>query len=192
MVGYILATMVYNIYFHPLSHIPGPLLARGSGLPYIIHIRNGTMIPWLQELHQQYGDAVRVAPSEISFISGETAWQDIYGFHTGKNRKGPYLKDQTWLAKPVNNVYPIINAGEADHARGRRNLSHAFSDKALREQEGIFLFWASLIQSASFCVPLRSMLQLSNTAYPVTRGREKVAPPTTQISMPSTTYCGLT
>jgi hypothetical protein len=61
-------------------------------------VRNGNIARWLKELHEEHGDAVRVAPNEVSFISGETAWQDIYGFRTGKHKHtGPYLKDRSWL-----------------------------------------------------------------------------------------------
>jgi hypothetical protein len=95
---YILSTLIYNIFFHPLKHIPGPLLAKASGIPYVLHMRNGTITTWLQQLHTQYGEAVRLAPNEVSFISGETAWPDIYGFRTGKHKNtGAYVKDRSWL-----------------------------------------------------------------------------------------------
>ena len=61
-------------------------------------MRNGNIAHWIKEQHDIYGDAVRVAPNEVSFISGETAWPDIYGFRVGKYKDtGPYLKDRTWL-----------------------------------------------------------------------------------------------
>jgi len=60
-------------------------------------MRDGTIVRWIEECHNKYGDAVRLAPTEVSFISGETAWQDIYGFRVGKNKSaGHYLKDMTW------------------------------------------------------------------------------------------------
>ncbi|KAL1644258.1 hypothetical protein SLS61_008860 [Didymella pomorum] len=95
---YVVGTAVYNVYFSKLRHIPGPLLARATGIPYGLHMRSGTISKWLTQLHEQYGDVVRVAPTELSFISGETAWPDIYGFRTGKHKNtGAYLKDPTWL-----------------------------------------------------------------------------------------------
>ncbi|KAF2661813.1 cytochrome P450 monooxygenase-like protein [Lophiostoma macrostomum CBS 122681] len=131
----VLYTAVYNAYFHPLSHIPGPFLARASPIPYALRIRSGNILPWVQKLHEQYGEVVRVAPTELSFISGETAWQDIYGFRIGKHKTGAYLKDRSWYSPAPNGVYSLISSDEATHSRMRRNLSHAFSDKALREQE---------------------------------------------------------
>lgn len=109
-------------------------------------MREGTILPWVEKLHQLYGDVVRVAPGEISFISGETAWQDIYGFRTGKHKNtGPYLKDRMWFPLPVNGTYSIIASDEATHSRMRRNSAHAFSDKALREQEGIIQGFVDLL-----------------------------------------------
>lgn len=40
-----------------------------------------------------------------------------------------------WYAKPANGVPSILIANDEDHSRGRRVLSHAFSEKALAEQE---------------------------------------------------------
>lgn len=61
-------------------------------------MRNGNIVPWIKDQHDKYGDAVRLAPNEVSFISGETAWPDIYGFRTGKYKNtGAYLKDRSWL-----------------------------------------------------------------------------------------------
>jgi hypothetical protein len=63
------------------------------------------MVAWIKELHDTYGDAVRVAPGEVSFTSGETAWPEIYGFRTGKYKDtGAYLKDPAWFPKPINGV----------------------------------------------------------------------------------------
>lgn len=109
-------------------------------------MRSGTITSWLFELHDRYGDVVRVAPTELSFISGETAYPEIYGHRTGKFKDtGPYLKDTTWITKPVNNVYSVLMANEADHSRMRRNLAHAFSDKALRSQEPLIMSYIDLL-----------------------------------------------
>lgn len=46
---------------------------------------------------------------------------------------------------PQNGVYSIIGANEADHSRQRRLLAHAFSDKALREQEPLVQKYVDLL-----------------------------------------------
>lgn len=143
---YALGTVAYNLFFSPLRHIPGPWLAASTGIPYALRMRSGEIATWLQKLHVQYGDVVRVAPTELSFISGETAWPDVYGFRTGKYKDtGAYLKDKAWFPTPINGVYSIIVSGEADHSRLRRNLSHAFSDKALRLQEPLLMSYVDLL-----------------------------------------------
>jgi cytochrome P450 len=109
-------------------------------------MRDGSMVAWIKELHDTYGDAVRVAPGEVSFVSGETAWPEIYGFRTGKYKDtGAYLKDPAWFPKPVNGVSSLILTNEADHTRVRRNLSYAFSDKALRDQESSLQGYVDLL-----------------------------------------------
>lgn len=146
VVLYNIGTIIYNRYFSPLRHIPGPWLAGATSIPYIMHMRAGTMIPWLRQLHDKYGEVVRVAPTELSFISGETAWQDIYGFRIGQHKDtGAYLKDRAWFPPPVNGVWSIITSGEDQHSRMRRNLSHAFSDKALRSQESLMMSYIDLL-----------------------------------------------
>ncbi|KAL8919920.1 MAG: hypothetical protein Q9172_004738 [Xanthocarpia lactea] len=76
------------------------------------------------------GDVVRISPDELSFIS-PSAWKDLYGSRQGGIN--PFSKDLVVYAGVSN----IITANDADHSRMRRLLSHAFSDKALREQEPI-------------------------------------------------------
>lgn len=143
---YSIGTIIRNVFFSPLRHVPGPRLAAASGIPYSLQTRSGNIVSWLNKLHAKYGDAVRVGPNEVSFISGETAYPDIYGFRTGKYKNtGAYLKDPAWFAPPVNGVWSIVVSGEADHSRMRRSLSYAFSDKALREQEQLVMGYVDLL-----------------------------------------------
>lgn len=136
---------VYNAYFHPLSHIPGPKLAAASRIPYVRRSLNGRLVRWIKQMHDQYGDVVRLSPTEVSFISGDRTWPEVYGFRTGKHKTLPYLKDRSWFAIPLNGVYSIIVADESSHSRMRRNLSHAFSDKALKEQETLIQGYVDLL-----------------------------------------------
>lgn len=102
----------------------------------------------MQELHQKYGknplklpglqcltctgDMVRVGPNEMSFCTIE-AHRDIYcHYMAGKNK---LLKTQAMDSHD----YPRITSVKDPvvHAEQRRALSHAFSSKALRFQEGL-------------------------------------------------------
>ena len=54
-------------------------------------------------------------------------------------------KDKLFYGKPMNGEHAVITADDANHSRQRKILSHAFSDKALKEQEPLLKRWASLM-----------------------------------------------
>ncbi|KAL9622283.1 MAG: hypothetical protein Q9160_003294 [Pyrenula sp. 1 TL-2023] len=62
-----LAGTLRRLYFHPLSHIPGPKLAALSWWYefYFDGIKQGRFVLHIQDLHKQYGPIVRVTPDEI-------------------------------------------------------------------------------------------------------------------------------
>lgn len=109
------------------------------------HLIDGTTVDNVNRLHEKYGEVVRLSPNEVSFISGETAWQDIYGFRTGKMKGHANMqKDPAWYAAPPVASH-IIVANDADHSRFRRVLSHAFSEKALAQQEVLLQGYVDLL-----------------------------------------------
>ena len=59
-------SVVYSIFFGPLSKVPGPWYLAASRIPYIRQNLNGTLLPWMQELHEKYGPMVRYTPNEVS------------------------------------------------------------------------------------------------------------------------------
>ena len=84
---------------------------------------------------------MRIAPDMVSFITPE-AWIDIYGH--GPNRNFP-----KWgMTRSHKTVDHILSANNADHSRQRRLVNHAFSDKALRAQEGIVMRYIDQLTSA--------------------------------------------
>jgi hypothetical protein len=102
----------------------------------------GETIRWINRLHREYGPIVRVSPKELSFLDAQ-AWKDIYGFQpAGKasHHKDPKFYDFASLA-----VKNLMNTNDQDHARTRRIFSNAFSDKALKEQEPLFIKYADLM-----------------------------------------------
>jgi hypothetical protein len=106
----------------------------------------GTTRDNVMELHKKYGEVVRVSPNEISFISGETAWQDIYGFRVGQLKGHLNMqKDPVWYPAPINGAPSILVSDDEAHSRGRRVLSHAFSEKALAEQEPLLARFVDLL-----------------------------------------------
>ncbi|KAI1090682.1 putative toxin biosynthesis cytochrome P450 monooxygenase [Rostrohypoxylon terebratum] len=133
VVGFSVSLWIYNGFFHPLASVPGPFLYGASGLLLRWHQVSGREPFILAELHRKYGDIVRIAPNDISYINSES-WNAIYGRHATlgahlerKLPKGPDLDFYGALG--------LFSADGEDHARQRRQLAPAFSERALREQE---------------------------------------------------------
>lgn len=126
---YIGASAIYNLYFHPLRHYPGPKSWAATFFPWSLSILRGHPHLEILELHKCYGDVVRLSPSELSF-SHPDAWKEIYGhLKRGEveNAKDPRLEaggDQS-----------IISASRERHGQLRRLLSHGFSARAMAEQQ---------------------------------------------------------
>lgn len=77
------------------------------------------------------GDVVRVAPNTLSFVTPQ-AYRDIYGHATQGKRK--FLKN-SWYQQDEPRITNVRDP--AAHAEQRKALSHAFSARALRNQETI-------------------------------------------------------
>ena len=129
---------MYNIWFHPLSAYPGPRLAAATRLYYFYHVFLGQWPFHARELHEQYGDVVRVAPNELSYATSE-AWNEIYGFRPGKTQltKEPKFYKGFGIAD-----HSIVTVSRERHGHIRKQVSHGFSERALREQEPIVRSYA--------------------------------------------------
>ncbi|KAL1640058.1 hypothetical protein SLS58_007325 [Diplodia intermedia] len=138
LISYAIGSAIYNIYFHPLHNFPGPKLAAASKIPYALNRCRGLQSKWTKAMHDKYGEVVRLAPDQLSFTSVE-AWRDIYGHKVAG--KGGMPKGKHHAA----GFNGIIRTNDEDHARHRRLLAHAFSDKALREQEPLINKYVSLL-----------------------------------------------
>jgi hypothetical protein len=49
--------LTYNLFFHPLRHIPGPWLSAGTYLPELYYdlLRSGRYTREIQKMHEKYG-----------------------------------------------------------------------------------------------------------------------------------------
>ena len=61
-----ISVALFNLYRNPLTAVPGPFWAKWSNLWLVYHIRRGHIHRKMIEVHQKYGQLVRVGPSEIS------------------------------------------------------------------------------------------------------------------------------
>ncbi|CAG8927155.1 unnamed protein product [Penicillium salamii] len=129
--------LIYSIayaFFSPLRHFPGPFLWCISRIPSNISVLRGTNHLDILALHAKYGPVVRIGPNELAFNTPQ-AFRDIYGAGLGGTC---FPKDRSHYEPPANGVDHLVCAvDDACHARQRRLIAHAFSKKALREQEGL-------------------------------------------------------
>ncbi|KAH7233411.1 cytochrome P450 [Fusarium tricinctum] len=127
-------TVVYRLYFHPLAKFPGPRLAACSEFWFIRAMTSGRHSFDMSKLHRKYGDVVRVATNDLSFAS-PAAYRDIYN-HASKDRV-LFPKDEIFYTVDSSVTRPniVFAIDSQDHRSQRRSLSHAFSAKALRDNE---------------------------------------------------------
>ena len=117
---------------HPLYKFPGPFIASFSNVLYSYWYMGGRQPFKLLELHKRYGPVVRVAPNDLSFNSA-ASWRDIYSFRQGHKT---FVKSQ-WYDGGVfaDQAHSIVSERDpVVHGQMRKFLSHAFSDKSLKDQ----------------------------------------------------------
>jgi cytochrome P450 len=91
------------------------------------------------ELHQIYGDIVRVAPDELAYCNG-AAWNDIMGHRKrgqGENGKDPIF----WKTQQ----HSVISADRENHTRMRRTLAHGFSAQAMLDQQPLIQGYVDML-----------------------------------------------
>ncbi|KAK1996017.1 cytochrome P450 [Colletotrichum falcatum] len=147
---YIVSNITYNLFFHPLRHFPGPLAMRATQVTKCYRLWRGTAPFDMLELHRRYGDVVRIAPDELAFAN-PSAWKEIMGHRTAGgvsgNKAPPEFEKSDKFYRPFGfGGLPrdIITASGPEHAMLRRQLSHGFSDRSLKEQEPVIMRYVDL------------------------------------------------
>ncbi|KAI0485459.1 isotrichodermin C-15 hydroxylase [Xylaria cf. heliscus] len=139
------ATVIYNIYFHPLRKYPGPFLQRAAKLPWSFQHAIGVQAHRTQKLHERYGPVVRIGPNHLAFTDTR-AWKDIYGHRVGADLHASEMSKSSMFVKTIRSIpTSIINADREEHSRFRRALSHGFSDAAMRHQEPEIVKYVDLL-----------------------------------------------
>ncbi|KAK7692347.1 hypothetical protein QCA50_003972 [Cerrena zonata] len=116
--------------FHPLAGYPGPFLFRISQWFMLKVASGGKRHLYIQQLHDRYGDAVRIGPNEVS-IRDVSAINPLMG--TAGWPKGPNYLGRTLGPQPIPALITINKP--AEHSRRRRAWNRAFSVAALKEYE---------------------------------------------------------
>ncbi|KAF2098821.1 cytochrome P450 [Rhizodiscina lignyota] len=153
LILYEATNVIYNLYFHPLSRFPGPLLHRAKRLTYVIRFNQGKLSLDLLKLHAKYGPVVRIAPNELAFEDPD-AFKDVYGRRTGIAPPADEMTkpDESYHIK--GEARSIMSEGREKHALLRRQLASGFSERAMREQEPIIGGYIDLLirRLREYCV----------------------------------------
>ncbi|KAJ5155287.1 hypothetical protein N7492_008090 [Penicillium capsulatum] len=131
-VSQVSSVLIYRLCFHPLAKHPGPLLARLSACANWYHAKKGDRHEWIQSLHAQYGSAVRFTPNSISFNT-VSAMDQIF-----RSRQAGAIKSDWYecIRGSAGGFESTLTARQkARHAVKRRLLSHAFSERAMKDYE---------------------------------------------------------
>ncbi|KAH7089779.1 cytochrome P450 [Paraphoma chrysanthemicola] len=131
--SFLVYTVVYRLFIHPLAKFPGPFWARLTVLPSWWHTRTGDRHVWLYSLQEKYGPEFRYRPDSV-VLNTPSAYKKIFG-PKGNVKKGIYYK--IW-PRNVHTINTWSSTTISMHARKRRVLNYAFSEAALREAE-VFL-----------------------------------------------------
>ncbi|RJE23407.1 Cytochrome p450 [Aspergillus sclerotialis] len=103
---------------------------------WLFHSARGDLIHEIKALHDQYGDIVRIAPDQLSYVSPD-AIKDIYERRAGQpeNVKDPKMSS----VRGSQDVRAINSATATKHAYLRKLLSPIFSIGAIKNFEPILL-----------------------------------------------------
>ncbi|KAL4745088.1 cytochrome P450 [Aspergillus terricola var. indicus] len=89
----------------------------------MLAFRSGQLAHKIKQFHEIYGDTVRVAPNEISFINPSCPPNAL--------PKNPIRQPPPRPGQPVS----ILEAGDMNHVRIRKGYASSFSAQALKAQE---------------------------------------------------------
>lgn len=115
------ALLIYRLVLSPISKVPGPWYTKLSGLFVVYHDFSGTKRLWIHHLHLQYGQAVCLAPNEVSFASA-AALKEIY------TTAGGYVKTELYslfMQNEHRNLFTALDKREVSE-NGEGEMAEGF------------------------------------------------------------------
>jgi cytochrome P450 len=123
---------------HPLSRVPGPLIARLTNLGVLYHSYIGDEATYIHKLHQKYGPTVLLTPNSVDFT-------DFAALHPIYSQKGGFAKakyyrnfDVDGHASIFSHTDPALRAARAKvvlplfSPASIRTGAHCFTDSTRR------------------------------------------------------------
>jgi len=94
----------------------------------------------MSTLHTLYGPVVRISPNQLSYISA-SSWHSIYGVRGASPSHPQMLKEELEFPGEEFEFFapakPMISCNAGEHARQRRVVGLAFSERAVRGYEEV-------------------------------------------------------
>ncbi|KAK2767171.1 cytochrome p450 monooxygenase [Colletotrichum kahawae] len=112
----------------PLKYVPGPWYSHFTHYVLKYHVVMGRRIFYVDDLHQKYGDIVRLSPGEVSVVSVD-GHRKIYSVSSRCTKHEWYLK---FGGHPYPGLFTMTDHQE--HAQRRKMFARAFSKSQLRVQ----------------------------------------------------------
>ncbi|KAI4659907.1 uncharacterized protein J4E79_005709 [Alternaria viburni] len=122
---------VYNVFFHPLAHFPGPWWATASYLAefYYDVLQGGQYLKKVIQMHEKYGPLVRVNPDHLS-LNDPFFYTEIYSGAGRKMNKHPELSQTVATS--------VVSTKDHDLHRQRRGyIANMFSKKSISDLENV-------------------------------------------------------
>ena len=123
----IVATTVYNLFFHPLAHLPAPFLCRIPTWPSFYHAVKRDRHVWFWQQFQLYGSEFRAAPNLVVFNSPD-AYNSIFSYKANEKRTNFY---DAW-SRDEKDVNTLMTSDVEIHADKRHLLDLAFTDNFVK------------------------------------------------------------
>ncbi|KAF3008707.1 hypothetical protein E8E13_009591 [Curvularia kusanoi] len=125
VLGYLLKILLEERRAH-LAKLPGPWYSKYTNIVLRFHVLSGRRIFYVDDLHQKYGDVVRIAPNEVAVA-------DLAGVSRIHKIGSGFLKSD-FYTKLTPDREPGIFAMQNphDHAARRKLFARAFSNSSLK------------------------------------------------------------
>ena len=130
---WLIGTIIYRIFFHPLAGYPGPFFGKFTDFYSFYGVYKEKRTKLQYEFLEQYGTPVRFSTNELVFSDVKTL-PEIYGQSSNLPEKEPNISN-AMSATGAPNILSLVD--KVQHARVRRLLSHGFSLGSLLESEAV-------------------------------------------------------
>ncbi|KAL0950331.1 hypothetical protein HGRIS_010302 [Hohenbuehelia grisea] len=124
--AYTLLRAIYNLFFSPLSAIPGPWYAAVSDMWLTYHVLRLEQCKTVQQLFEIYGPVVRVGPNKVVFCDASTM-RSVYSVH--KFNKSSYYKSLL----TNDNDHAMTTLEHAPHAIRRKSYAPHYNPNNLAQ-----------------------------------------------------------